>query len=181
MKNKGSKRKVKYAIALFLVIAVSILLMCAIVSSGFDAKELLGSKVRSEVVYALMLFMLALPVVLLVLAIVLQKDVIKGRAQDTIELVGAGVASVSAPTPIAEEKPSKAEKKAEKKAEAKKEESPDTVPVIENDDDKKGRFCKLCHIDEIKATLQRPSYDEHITLRQFCENFRNYAANKLKL
>ncbi|MBQ8163202.1 MAG: hypothetical protein IJZ93_02400, partial [Clostridia bacterium] len=51
-------------------------------------------------------------------------------------------ADIPTPTPIAEEKPSKAEKKAEKKAEAKKEESPDTVPVIENDDDKKGRFCK---------------------------------------
>ena len=45
----------------------------------------------------------------------------------------------------------------------------------------KGRFCKLCNLDEIRATLQRPSYDEHITLNQFCENFRNYAASRLKL
>ena len=44
-----------------------------------------------------------------------------------------------------------------------------------------GRFCKLCNLDEIRATLQRTSYDEHITLRQFCENFRNYAASRLKL
>ena len=44
-----------------------------------------------------------------------------------------------------------------------------------------GRFCKLCNLDEIRVSLQRTSYDEHITLRQFCENFRNYAASRLKL
>ena len=43
------------------------------------------------------------------------------------------------------------------------------------------RFCKLCNLDEIRISLQRTSYDEHITLRQFCENFRNYAASRLKL
>ena len=45
----------------------------------------------------------------------------------------------------------------------------------------KSRFCKLCNLDEIRASLQRTSYDEHVTLRQFCENFRNYAASRLKL
>ena len=51
----------------------------------------------------------------------------------------------------------------------------------EEENDGKGRFCKLCNLDEIRASLQRTSYDEHITLRQFCENFRNYAASRLKL
>ena len=45
----------------------------------------------------------------------------------------------------------------------------------------RGRFCKLCNLDDIRVSLQRTSYDEHITLRQFCENFRNYAASRLKL
>lgn len=45
----------------------------------------------------------------------------------------------------------------------------------------KGRFCKLCNLDAIRVSLQRTSYDDHITLRQFCENFRNYAASRLKL
>ena len=43
------------------------------------------------------------------------------------------------------------------------------------------RFCKLCNLDGIRVSLQRTSYDEHVTLRQFCENFRNYAASRLKL
>ena len=44
-----------------------------------------------------------------------------------------------------------------------------------------GRFCKLCNLDQIKGSIQRDDYDQYITLRQFCENFRNYAANRLKL
>ena len=51
----------------------------------------------------------------------------------------------------------------------------------EADDDRRGRFCKLNHMDEIRTQFQRAGYDENITLRQFCENFRNYAASRLKL
>ena len=51
----------------------------------------------------------------------------------------------------------------------------------EKEEESGSRFCKLCKLDEIRASLQRTSYDEHVTLRQFCENFRNYAASKLKL
>ena len=93
-----------------------------------------------------------------------------------IVITGADIPA-TAPTEEKTEKRSKKEKKAEKQAEEKREEAPE----ITDEDEKKGRFCKLCHIDEIKSTLQRPGYDEHITLRQFCENFRNYAASKLKL
>ncbi|MBO5416129.1 MAG: hypothetical protein J6A83_05820, partial [Clostridia bacterium] len=86
-----------------------------------------------------------------------------------IVITGADIPA-TAPTEEKTEKRSKKEKKAEKQAEEKREEAPE----ITDEDEKKGRFCKLCHIDEIKSTLQRPGYDEHITLRQFCENFRNY-------
>ena len=66
----------------------------------------------------------------------------------------------------------------EVKAEGKVEEPIESEEQIEAG---KSRFCKLCNLDEIRASLQRTSYDEHITLRQFCENFRNYAASRLKL
>ena len=65
------------------------------------------------------------------------------------------------------------------------EEPKETKKPKKSDDDEEnedgGRFCKLCNLDAIKSKLQRPSYDEHVTLRQFCENFRNYAASRLKL
>ncbi|MBQ7226758.1 MAG: hypothetical protein IJX02_09195, partial [Clostridia bacterium] len=67
--------------------------------------------------------------------------------------------------------------KAAGKTEAKKEGDGEEEEIQEG----KGRFCKLCNLDEMRVALQRASYDEHITLRQFCENFRNYAASRLKL
>lgn len=51
----------------------------------------------------------------------------------------------------------------------------------ELEDEGSGRFCKLCNLDQMKGSIGSDSYDEYITLRQFCENFRNYAASKLKL
>ena len=45
----------------------------------------------------------------------------------------------------------------------------------------RGRFCKLNHLDDIRLQFRKANYDENITLRQFCDNFRNYAASRLKL
>ena len=44
-----------------------------------------------------------------------------------------------------------------------------------------GRFCKLGRLDENKAQFSRDGYDDNVTLRSLCEDFRNYAASKLRL
>ena len=49
------------------------------------------------------------------------------------------------------------------------------------EDEGRGRFCKLNNLDDIRLQFRKANYDENITLRQFCENFRNYAASRLKL
>ena len=59
--------------------------------------------------------------------------------------------------------------------------STETEALKELEDEGSGRFCKLCNLDQMKGSIGSDSYDEYITLRQFCENFRNYAASKLKL
>lgn len=43
------------------------------------------------------------------------------------------------------------------------------------------RFCMLSEIDRKKNTYGHTNYERNVTLENFCENFRNYAANKLKL
>jgi len=43
------------------------------------------------------------------------------------------------------------------------------------------RFCMLSEIDRKKSMYGHTSYERNLTLESFCENFRNYAANKLKL
>ena len=43
------------------------------------------------------------------------------------------------------------------------------------------RFCMLSAIDRKKSTYGSSRYDKGVTLKDFCENFRSYAANRLKL
>ena len=43
------------------------------------------------------------------------------------------------------------------------------------------RFCMLSAIDTKKNTFGHRKYNKGITLEQFCDDFRNYAANRLKL
>ena len=43
------------------------------------------------------------------------------------------------------------------------------------------RFDGLTRIDEEKELYARDDYDDEITLKRLCENFRNFSANKLKL
>ena len=43
------------------------------------------------------------------------------------------------------------------------------------------RFCMLSDIDSKRHTYGHNKYDKGLTLEGFCEDFRNYAANKLKL
>ena len=45
----------------------------------------------------------------------------------------------------------------------------------------KRRFFKLSLIDEESAKYKREKYDENVTLKAFCDNFRNYACNSLRL
>ena len=43
------------------------------------------------------------------------------------------------------------------------------------------RFCMLARIEENRHRYGHPRYDNTVTLDRFCEDFRNYAAYKLKL
>ena len=49
------------------------------------------------------------------------------------------------------------------------------------DDQVSERFCMLKEIDNKKREYGHAKYDNGVTLEGLCENFRNYAANKLKL
>ena len=43
------------------------------------------------------------------------------------------------------------------------------------------RFCMLSDIDRRRESIGRTKYDKGVTLESFCEEFRNYAASRLKL
>ena len=51
----------------------------------------------------------------------------------------------------------------------------------EDTDEVRERFCMLSEIDRKKTTFGHTKYDNGISLEQFCDDFRNYAASRLKL
>jgi len=57
--------------------------------------------------------------------------------------------------------------------------------IADNDtpeeEDRAPRFCMLCRIDENRAQYSEKVFDDDISLKRFCDNFRNYAASELKL
>ncbi len=61
-----------------------------------------------------------------------------------------------------------------------------SVPAVQPKQDKKqsdgtNRFCMLTDIEKRKESFIRDSYDDKITLKEFCDMFRTFAASKLKL
>ena len=45
----------------------------------------------------------------------------------------------------------------------------------------KKRFYKLSEIDEQRGKYKREKYDENVTLKNFCEGFRNFACSRMRL
>ena len=57
-----------------------------------------------------------------------------------------------------------------------------TSKTGEEEEEERGeRFCMLSEIERNKAKLERTDYEKNVTLEEFCESFRNYASNELKL
>lgn len=51
----------------------------------------------------------------------------------------------------------------------------------EKEEGSSSRFYMLTEIDKEYESYKRPEYDEEITLKELCEEFRNYSAGELKL
>ena len=169
MKNKNKLRKAIYISCIAVVIIATLLLIIALLSGDFSLKEALSGKLRAELLYILLIVFLALPLLLLLLALAIRVDTKRGQKKPkVINVTGVslnGGQTTVVGDSIQDAKPTHT--------------SEDTED--EEAENGRGRFCKLCNLDDIRVSLQRTSYDEHITLRQFCENFRNYAASRLKL
>ena len=173
-KTNNNKKKAMCIIGIIVTLIVTALLAAVFATGTFDLKSALAGKMRAEIIYILMVVILALPVLLLLLAIAVLVDSKRaGKKPKVLNVDGVSLKTAKGATLLAggiAVGGTKAEKK----------------PVLneqgeEINEDGRSRFCKLCNLDEIRISLQRVSYDDHITLRQFCENFRNYAASRLKL
>ena len=51
----------------------------------------------------------------------------------------------------------------------------------DDEDETRSRFYMLSEIDANRGRYQKTGYDEGVTLKSFCDDFRNFASSKLKL
>ena len=113
--------------------------------------------IRSDTMLILLVLLLILPLMLLMLAVLLMVDRKKnGGAASTAPITSATpITVVAAPA----------------KATREDGEGEENAP----------RFCMLSRIDENKRVFDTRKYEEEVSLKRFCDNFRNYAAAELRL
>ena len=156
-KKKKSKKIIGLIFLLVLLIVIGCLLIAAVKNAGGEEGQIkLNGMVRSETLYVLVISLLLVPVLLFLLVGIF----ILTRTGDNVEKQGnpQEIILLSADgEPITEGK------------------------STEEEEENAERFCMLSEIDRKKNNYGHTSYERNVTLESFCENFRNYAANKLKL
>ena len=157
MENNENKKpkKIRNLILLFLLLIIvgSLLITAVKAISDENGQIPLTGLVRSETLYVLAIGLALVPVLLLGLAIVAFMTNKKSEENEPREVTFV---------------------------------SPDGTPIsssaaAEEEEEVTERFCMLSEIDRKKNTYGHTNYERNVTLENFCENFRNYAANKLKL
>ena len=158
--KRGKKKKGLLTVLSIVFIIFSIILVIALYSnSRVDSPFKL---VKSESTYMLIILLLLVPVLLIFLVIAYKlkgNDVIKvdGDVKGTVNQ-----SNMSVGTPLSNGGFQKIDSKKPK-------------------GDNKTRFYMLSNIDANRSKYQRGSYNNSITLEELCENFRNFAASRLKL
>ena len=193
MNNKKKKIKKRYIAGIVLSLVLGALLITIVLSK----KELSffgNTPMNAGMLYLVLILVLLLPVFLLLMLVSVLMDDRKNRRKpkilhlDTVSTVLAGGMPVmptagTAPltaAPAVSAAHSTPQPAAQQAAPQKREDA-DAEGDADEEEAGRGRFCKLNHLDEIRMQFRRAAYDEGITLRQFCDNFRNYAASRLKL
>ena len=161
MKKSKTKKLIKWIILLTVLVLVCALLVFALLRS--DTWKL--NLIRSETMGVVLVFLVMLPVFLLMLLAVYLIDSKKSKKQNGVVNVSAETPTVIAVagTPIV--------------AAANQAEGDEGAEEGESGP----RFCMLSRIDENRAMYDQRVFDKDVSLKKFCDNFRNFAASELKL
>ena len=147
------RSSIKWIILMLIIMAAGVLLAIAVGGSYTDDIFSNGI-IRSETVVTLIVLILSVPALLIILLLVVAFG--KSKPQTITATVDGAVNTEAKPT------------------EEKEESSEEEEEITE-------RFCMLSEIDKNKDSYGKFSYDKNVTLESFCDDFRNYAASKLKL
>ena len=146
-------KRIKWIILLIIILVAGGLLSVSVIGSlGSDSGFLSDIHVRTETMIVLVILILSVPALLLVLLLVL---VFSKEKPQSIQTTVVGNISVSANA--TEENGSEAE---------------------EHNGE---RFCMLGEIERNKGNYGQLNYEKNVDLETLCEEFRNYAASRLKL
>ena len=158
MKNSSRKKKKLnkgFKLLLFLIIGASVLLVLAALPRLLLGVNIFtGSGIRKEIAGAIIGLVALVTVLLVILLIAL----LSANRKKESEQINVSVEGLSV------------EGQSGSKSEARTEEE------ISGE-----RFCMLSEIDRNREKYGAKRYEQGISLEYFCESFRNYAANKLKL
>ena len=148
------KRLIKWIILLIIVVGSSVLLALSILDLiDKNPNIFTNGIISSESITILVALLVAVPVLLLILLLVLL--FVKNKPR-TVEAEFDGGINLSGTCTAAKSSASSDEGDGE-------------------------RFCMLSEIERKKAQLERFDYDKNVTLDEFCDSFRSYAAKRLKL
>ena len=155
--NQTNKAKKKWLIALLVltVLIGGIAILCVLSKKG-PIFEL--GLVRSETMVLMLAFLLVLPLMLLMMAVLWTVDSRNRKKTGSLPQVGNAPILLAAPVAV---------KAGDSPADPAEENAP--------------RFCMLSRIDESKRIYDARRYEEEVSLKRFCDNFRNYAAAELRL
>ena len=148
-----NRKSIKWIILLLIVLAVGALLAYSINQNISSVAEFFSNGVlRSETVMIVTFLLLGVPLLLVILLLIMA--FVRPKSQ-TITATLNGTVKASAPQ--------------------------DSADAESRERDGASRFCMLNEIENQKSEYKRFKYDKNITLMQLCEDFRNYAASRLKL
>ena len=154
--KKTIKRKTIYAILLAGIIIVGLFLLYALSELGNRSGSFFEDMADSEIFRAAAVFLMTIPVLLVLLII--------------------KVLSPKKGTEITPETDDSEEWEEESYSSHESEEEPQAVSETPNE-----RFCMLSAIDRNREKYGHATYEKSVTPESFCEDFRNFAASKLKL
>ena len=155
--NQTNKAKKKWLIALLVltVLIGGIAILCVLSKKG-PIFEL--GLVRSETMVLMLAFLLVLPLMLLMMAVLWTVDSRNRKKTGSLPQGSDTPIVITAPVAV---------KAGDSPADPAEENAP--------------RFCMLSRIDESKRIYDARRYEEEVSLKRFCDNFRNYAAAELRL
>ena len=147
-----NRNKIKWIILMLVVLAAGLLLAISVSNVSEDGGQMFNSGlVRSETVVIITVLSLALPILLVILLLVMAFS--KSKPQTITATLEGLVAKTKSPSSDDKDDP----------------------------EARASRFCMLNEIESNKNNYGSLTYDKNVTLSSLCEDFRNYAASRLKL